>query len=731
MRKFLLLPAFLLTLCNALYAQATIDWATYFGGTGSQSIHKVAYDHFGNAYISGQTNSPSNMSTAGSFQPGLAMNGSSVSMDGYLAKFNHAGVLIWATYYGTSAFDKSEAVACDNAGNVYIAGTTSMPGLSTPGSHSSTIAGGVDIFIVKFDSMGNRQWSTYFGGSGSDDIKGLACDSDNNLYVLGYTQSDTGIATQGSFKATKNLAQDVFLAKFNTQGVRQWGTYFGGDDADYANDIAIDPYGNIAITGQTWSRSNITSPGSHQPAYDTSGPTSGRFATRYPDAFLAKFNSNGARLWSTYYGGGYTENGTAVATDNSGNIYLGGFTNSGNAIGTAGTFKPDTVDFQLSGGTLFLSTHAFLAKFDSSGARQWGTYYGTYKTGAITGLKCNPEGAIYAIGATTDTAGIATPGSYQSVYQGNQDNYIVKFDSKGQREWGTYYGGPQGEFFGSIDFNREKGIIYISGGTNSATGIATNGSYQSSLIGTDQHSYLAKLNDCAILSASGHLEGDTIVCPGTTYTYSYPDVKAATTYQWLIPSGWSGESNSNNIEVTTGTESGVIRFAASNYCSMLDTQQLNIRIAEVNPVIAVNGFVLGTTLPYASYQWYFNGSVIPDASQSTYTVTENGAYSVVVFNEAGCSDTSVPYTVSNVTRIEAMASDNISVYPNPFSDMLYLEGVPESRARITSLDGKTIWSGNVPKTIPTGNFAEGIYFLHLINEDGRTVRIEKIIKAKR
>src|SRR4030095_13819633 len=100
--------------------------------------------------------------------------------------------------------------------------------------------GAVDAFLAKFDTTGQLIWSTYYGGAWADRARGVGCDQVGNVYLSGFTESDSSIATSGAFqenwsKGYDNIndrAEDAFIVKFNSAGLRQWGTYYGGKDVE-------------------------------------------------------------------------------------------------------------------------------------------------------------------------------------------------------------------------------------------------------------------------------------------------------------------------------------------------------------------------------------------------------------------------------------------------------------------------------------------------------------------
>jgi len=253
-------------------------WGTYYGGNGSDMSRKIVAANDGSIYILGDTKSTDVIASPGAHQ--LAFGGGTQE-DAFIVKFNNSGNRLWGTYYGGSGFDQSDYIITDQFGNVFIAGgTNSSSSIATTGAYQSTIGGGVDAFLVKFNNSGVRQWGTYFGGSSSDrGSGGLAIDIDGNIYMSGYTFSNSGISTPDAYQSIFAGSQDAFLAKFNTVGVRIWGSYYGGSGAEYGlGGLELDASSNIFLSGQTTSTTGISTSFSQQPI--TNGGV---------DAFLVKF----------------------------------------------------------------------------------------------------------------------------------------------------------------------------------------------------------------------------------------------------------------------------------------------------------------------------------------------------------------------------------------------------------------------------------------------------------
>jgi hypothetical protein len=444
-------------------AQNVRAWGTYYTGTGQiwpngeERGNSCITDAAGNVYMVGFTSSNSDIATAGAHQTvyagGPIVFGTG-GYDAFLVKFNSSGVRQWATYYGGSQDDMGISCAVDASGNVYMIGSTSSTsGIATAGAHETTINDG---FLVKFNSNGVRQWGTYFEGNGN------ACttDASGNIYIVGLTNSTSGIATAGAHQTVMSGSGDAFLVKFNSSGVKQWGTYFGGASSGASGmekglSCATDALGNVYMVGHTPSTSGIATAGAHQTIYGGSST----------DAFLVKFNSSGVIQWGTYYGGEGVDIGYSCATDASGNVYMAGDAQQQNlpasGISTIGAHQS-----AYGGGY----SDGFLVKFDSNGLRQWGTYYGGSLLDVSFSCATDASGNVYMSGETQSPNGIATSGAHQTTVDGA---FLVSFNSSGVRQSGTYYGGIK-----NVCTTDASGNVYMTGYTQSNSGIATTGAHQ-------------------------------------------------------------------------------------------------------------------------------------------------------------------------------------------------------------------------------------------------------------
>ncbi len=348
----------------------------------------------------------------------------------------------WATYYGGDSSEAGRDVAIDSKGNVYMVGSTlSHSTIATSGSFRDTFSynGFSDAYLVKFSPGGKRIWGTYYGGSSFESAYTIAIDTNDNVYIGGITGSLEDIATAGAHQTQNNKGgpynSDGFVTMFDSSGKLIWGTYYGGPRVDAVMALACDKFGHLYLTGYTKSSADIASANGHRTGF-AGGGTGNHFAGG--DAFLAKLDDKGRRIWATYYGGAGDDQGFSVATDGLGNVIIAGETGSSTLIGTPGSHQVNR------GGNTF-NMDGFIAKFDSSGKLNWGTYYGGEADDRIAGVRCDKKDNIYIAGTTFSKQNIATPGTHMDEKDGNSDIFIGRFSANGSRIWGTFFGGESSD----------------------------------------------------------------------------------------------------------------------------------------------------------------------------------------------------------------------------------------------------------------------------------------------
>ena len=307
-------------------------------------------------------------------------------------------------------------------------------------------------------------YSTYLGGSGTDEGFGVAVDAAGSAYVTGFTDSTDFPTTPGAFDSTGPGGEtDAFVTKLSPTGSSLlYSTYLGGGDEEEARGVGVDAAGSAYVTGTTDSADFPTTPG----AFDTT------FNGGDIDAFVTKLSATGSSLlYSTYLGGGSGEQGRGVAVDAAGSAYVTGFTSSAN-FPTAAAF--DTA----LGGT----DDAFVTKLSPTGSSLvYSTYLGGGSFDSGSAAAVDASGSAYVSGHTNSTD-FPTAGAFDSSLGGTQDAFATKLSPTGSSLlYSTYLGGSGGENGNGVAVDA-AGSAYATGFTSSAD-FPTAGAFDATLGG--------------------------------------------------------------------------------------------------------------------------------------------------------------------------------------------------------------------------------------------------------
>ena len=416
-----------------------LQWTTYYGGVGLDYGSSVATDINGNVFMSGGTTSPSGIATSGAYQTSFsnlfhhnAINNADFS-EAFIAKFTGNGNRLWGTYlwnsYEEIGGQGASNISSDKGGNIFITGTTTtQSGLATAGAFQSVWTLGLpqnsasEGYLAKFSGTGSIQWATYIGGNsliGNNGnaafvaCSGISIDDSNYIYLTGYTNCTSGIATKGAYQTTLSGISSALILKFNTSGSRLWATYFGGNGETGSNSITTYLSSDVYIAGWTSSPIGIATAGAYQTALSLQS-SSNRGACH----FLAKFDNVGLIRWGTYFGDTSSVTNIEAATDRYGNIYFTGSTFSNNNIATNGAYQSSFAGVE----------DVFLEKFNGAGDRLWGTYYGGTAADESYGIATDKSGHVYLTGVTNSPLKMATNGAYKTIIPGDSGSgFLAKF----------------------------------------------------------------------------------------------------------------------------------------------------------------------------------------------------------------------------------------------------------------------------------------------------------------
>jgi hypothetical protein len=658
---------------GTLTIDPAVTWGTYYGSstsTDDQGWGVSAAADGSTVYLSGITFGTTNISTTGSHQQ--TFGGS--TPDGFLVQFNASGVRQWGTFIGGNSSDYLYGCATDPSGNVVVGGYTNTGtsvAFASTGCQQPTYGGSSDGWVAKFNSAGVRQWGTYLGGSNFDRINSVACDAQGNIAVGGETQSSNNISTPFAQQPSPVSIPEGFIVKYNSAGARVWGTYLGGGSSDAVYAVAFDMSGHVYSTGYTYSSTNISSTGSFSSSINSGSGTCGS------DAFVVKLDATqGTRLWGTYYGGAQNceyEQGWAIATDDSNAVYMVGYASATSNIATSDGFQP----------TIGGSQDLFIVKFDSAGARKWASYMGGSQAEYISygnNISVDINGNVYFGGHTTSSNNIADNGMQNS--HGNTsyyDAFVEKFKRNGTRDWGSYYGGTYYEYLAGIATD-QKGNVYLAGYTSSTNQIATTGAHLTAINTNGSYTgyydaFLAKILDCALPNQPGTITGSTTVCQGSSQTYTIAAVSGATTYQWILPPGWTGTSTTTSITVIPSSTSGTVRVKAGVSCGFGPARSLAVTAlpaptASITPsgpttfCAGANVTLTANTGTGFTYVWK-QGTTTLGTTSNAHVASTSGNYTVLITGTNSCTTTSAitavvvnPNPVINFPATPATCTNN-------------------------------------------------------------------------
>ncbi len=401
-------------------------------------------------------------------------------------------VLAYSTFLGSTGLDSGTAIAVDSAGNIFIGGFTGSTTFPTAGAFQSTFGGpSTDGFVLKLNAAGTALvYSTFLGGSGDDDVRGLAIDASGNAYVTGRTQSTNFPTTVGAFQTKSGGFIDAFVTKLNAAGnALVYSTYFGGADVDEGDAIAVDGSGNAYVTGFT-SLTIPTTTGAFQTA-----PAGGG------DAFVFKLNATGSGLvYSTYLGGSPcvptppattcdgdgSDIGRGIAVDASGNAYVAGRTGSPTFPTTTGALQ--TTHGSCAGCDVSGFFDAFVTKLNPTGSGLvYSTFLGGQRFDEAFGIAVDASGNAYVAGNTASLNFYTTNG-FQTSYHLGLDAFLTKLNDKGSGVlYSTYLGGTDHDEGRAVAVSG-SGIAYLAGFTVS-TDFPTRVAIQPSFGGTPGGSF--------------------------------------------------------------------------------------------------------------------------------------------------------------------------------------------------------------------------------------------------
>lgn len=308
---------------------------------------------------------------------------------------------------GGSLRDVGLGVATDSLGNTFVTGFFQGTALFDDVRLSS--AGNSDVFVAKYDPQGALLWVRQAGGPGEDVGVDITLDSSANIYITGFFQEV--IDFQG-MRLRGVGGQDVFVAKYNSEGRPLWVRRAGGPSQDNGIGIATDENGRVFVTGWFQGKADFAGVELH--------------AAGGPDIFLAMYDAEGRLLWARRAGGPALDVGMGIAVDRGSHLFLTGF--------FEGRADFDGMELTSAGGQ-----DVFLARYDQEGRLLWARRAGGPGQDNGLDLAVDQEGNLFITGFFQDTADFSTASLTSS---GDSDIFVAEYDLMGELQWAVQAGGP-------------------------------------------------------------------------------------------------------------------------------------------------------------------------------------------------------------------------------------------------------------------------------------------------
>jgi LPXTG-site transpeptidase (sortase) family protein len=288
-------------------------WVNRIGGTNHEFGKYIAVGADDSVYVTGL------FSGTVDFDPGLDTHNltSAGWQDVFVCKLDSDGNFLWAKQFGGIYNESVEGIAVAADGSVTLAGTFDEtvdfdPG---PGTAFLTSAGQEDIFVIKFNSMGNFVWVKQIGGSNPDRINGIAIHGDESIYLTGYFTGTSDVDPGDGISNLTLESGNFFISKLDSAGNFVWAKPMRGTTTFRSTGIAIGSDGGVYTTGWFGGTADFD-PGEGVYNLTSQG---------MEDVFISKLDEDGDFVWAKRLGGVETDLGNDIKIGRDGNLYTTGY----------------------------------------------------------------------------------------------------------------------------------------------------------------------------------------------------------------------------------------------------------------------------------------------------------------------------------------------------------------------------------------------------------------------
>jgi PKD repeat protein len=547
--------------------------------------------------------------------------------DFWVVKMDSLGNKQWDRDLGGLDWDELQCLDQCSDGGFIVGGWSES---NTGGNKTQSGQGSYDYWIVKLDANGNQQWDKDYGGTSMDVLQSIKKTRDGGYILGGWSYSGVG----GDKSQPVWAGVDYWIIKTDSLGNKVWDKDFGGTGNDYLFSIQQTTDGGFIMGG--YSDSNI----SGDKTQNIQGGLGGY------DYWILKTDSLGNKLWDRDFGGSYHDQLKTVQQTTDGGYILGGISYS-DADGdkTEPNWSPGFGDF-------------WMVKTDANGIKQWDKDFGG------TGY----EDELGDISQTNDRGYLLSGVSYSGIggnktesNMGIEQGWIVKTDSLGNKQWDKTIFTPDHEERGMAI--QTKDFCYAFANFSAAFGgyktqIPWNG-------GADY--WIVKFCDSTLVPDAA-FTSPHLLCPGTCTDFVNVSYNASS-FQWFFPGATittSTDANPSGICYNTPGQYDVqlIASSANGSDTLLLTNYITVYPPPPPQSITQSGDTLFAIAGSASYQWYFNTNIISGATDYFYVAPQSGDYNIVATDANGCE---VEAAIFNVVADVLSTVDNglLTIFPNP------------------------------------------------------------------
>ncbi|PZF73552.1 Ig-like domain-containing protein [Taibaiella soli] len=222
--------------------------------------------------------------------------------------------------------------------------------------------------------------------------------------------------------------------------------------------------------------------------------------------------------------------------------------------------------------------------------------------------------------------------------------------------------------------------------------------------------------------------GSLAVCEGSSVTLSVT-TGIGYTYQWYKNSTLIYGATNSDYTVVSQAGTYTVRVTTPNGCSGISLNQVVTVLPLMYPIISISGTTLSTS-GFTAYQWYLNNTPIPGATNASYTVEQDGYYTVLGTAPNGCPTMSAIASIQFL-GIETVKAEMVKIYPNPSSSKVYIDAPKDVNVALCAVDGRVLDYVKKAKQIDISNYTDGVYMIRVLDENDVLIKIEKLVKASR